>query len=117
MNDRQPVLRIPGWVKRKAQDLRRIRQKAQEQADRALEIHSALRGRGSEFVLEFTTVVVIILAAAILGVLRILDTQQIGTLLAAIAGYVRGRATARGRGTASEVATPASASAGTSGGP
>jgi hypothetical protein len=56
-----------------------------------------LRGRGPEFVLEFTTVVVIIFAAVILGVLNVLSTEQIGTLLAAIAGYVLGRATSRSK--------------------
>ena len=59
---------------------------------------SVLRGRGAEFVLEFTTVVVIIFTAIVLGILHILDNQQIGTLLAAIAGYVLGRATTRAPG-------------------
>jgi len=54
---------------------------------------SALRGRGAEFVLGFTTIASIVFAALALGVLRVLDTQQIGTLFAAIAGYVLGRAT------------------------
>lgn len=72
------------------------RKKAKERAASAVSVDlSVLRGRGSEFVLEFTTVVVIIFAVVALGVLRILDTQQIGTLLAAIAGYVLGRSTSR----------------------
>ena len=71
---------------------------AQDHANRAIDVDlSVLRGRGAEFVLEFTTVVVIIFAAIILGVLGILEPQQIGTLLAAIAGYVLGRATTRNR--------------------
>lgn len=83
-------------TRRYRQELSEGRQKAKEQAGRAVSVDlSVLRGRGSEFVLEFTTVVVIIFAAVALGVLRILDTQQIGTLLAAIAGYVLGRATSR----------------------
>lgn len=56
---------------------------------------SAIRGRGPEFVLEFTAVVVIIFAAVILGVAGQLTNEQIGTLLAAIAGYVLGKATTR----------------------
>ena len=54
-----------------------------------------MRGRGHAFVLEFTAIVVIIFAAVIAGVLKILTGEQIGTLLAAIAGYVLGRATTR----------------------
>jgi len=48
-------------------------------------------------VLEFTAIVVIIFAAVILGVLGLLGDQQIGTLFAAIAGYVLGKSVARGR--------------------
>jgi len=70
---------------------------AQSQAKLGLQIDfAALRGRGQQFVLEFTAIVVIIFAAVILGILKILDNQQIGTLLAAIAGYVLGRAATRG---------------------
>lgn len=54
---------------------------------------SLLRGQGPKFVLEFTALIVIIFLAVILGVLGRLDSQQIGTLLAAIAGYVLGKAT------------------------
>ncbi len=80
------------------EELKRIRLQAKDRAQKAIKIDlSVLRGRGAEFVLEFTTVVVIIFAAIALGILRILDTQQIGTLLAAIAGYVLGRATTRPR--------------------
>jgi hypothetical protein len=72
------------------------RKRAEERAGYATDVDlSVLRGRGAEFVLEFTTVVVIIFAAIVLGVLDILGTEQIGTLLAAIAGYVLGRATTR----------------------
>lgn len=92
-------------TKRYRKDLSASRDKAKERAKSAVSVDlSVLRGRGTEFVLEFTTVVVIIFAAVILGMLRILDTQQIGTLLAAIAGYVLGRATTRTQGKAGEVA-------------
>jgi hypothetical protein len=72
------------------------RKKARDRAEKALSVDLAvLRGRGPEFVLEFTAVVVIIFAAVALGVLGILTNEQIGTLLAAIAGYVLGKATSR----------------------
>jgi hypothetical protein len=51
----------------------------------------AFRGRGPTFVLQFTAVVVIVFLAVLLGVVDVLDNQQIGTLLAAVAGYVLGR--------------------------
>jgi len=79
-------------------DLDRAKAAAKEQAQRALNVdYSALRGRGPEFVLEFTAIVVIIFAAVILGALNILKDQQIGTLLAAIAGYVLGKSATRSR--------------------
>lgn len=77
-------------------ELQEGQKKANAQANDAVSIDmGVIRGKGSEFVLEFTTVVVIIFAAAILGVLQVLGTEQIGTLLAAIAGYVLGRATTK----------------------
>ena len=69
-----------------------------EASENALDVDfSALRGRGPEFVLEFTAVVVIIFTSVILGTLGALHSEQIGTLLAAIAGYVLGKGTARSR--------------------
>jgi hypothetical protein len=98
--------RVSGWEQRAAarawewyqEDLLEQQAAAKVQAERALQVDfSALRGRGPEFVLEFTAIVVIIFAAVILGVLDILKEQQIGTLLAAIAGYVLGKSVARSR--------------------
>jgi hypothetical protein len=81
-------------------DQREVSTKAAARADESMNVDLAvLRGRGAEFVLEFTTIVVLIFAAMALGILGILETQQIGTLLAAIAGYVLGRASTRTRGT------------------
>jgi hypothetical protein len=78
------------------QDLKPVREAAKKAADSAFNVDfSALRGRGPEFVLEFTAIVVIIFAAVILGVGSVLDSNQIGTLLAAIAGYVLGKAAPR----------------------
>jgi hypothetical protein len=81
------------WYQKDQDDVKKT---AKDQARDALTVDfSALRGRGPEFVLEFTAIVVIIFAALILGVVKILDGQQIGTLLAAIAGYVLGKSTSR----------------------
>ena len=89
-----------GWYQ---EDLDDVKTTAQEQAKQALKVDfSALRGRGPEFVLEFTAVVVIIFAAVILGVVDRLSSEQMGTLLAAIAGYVLGKAATRSRSGPSE---------------
>ncbi len=91
------------------EDVAEAERKAQASAGLALSVDfSALRGRGPEFVLEFTAVVVIIFAAVILGVLERLSSEQIGTLLAAIAGYVLGKGSSRAR-------TPAPGEAGAAG--
>lgn len=91
------------------EDFAAVEQAAADRAKLVLNVDfSALRGRGPEFVLEFTAVVVIIFAAVILGVLGVLDSNQIGTLLAAIAGYVLGKGTARG-GSTPAAANPAPA--------
>ena len=77
-------------------DLAEVTRRAQEFASLALKVDfSALRGRGPEFVLEFTAIIVIIFAATILGIGGVLESNQIGTLLAAIAGYVLGKASSR----------------------
>ena len=83
-----------GWYH---DDLKTVRQEASDSADLVLSVDfSALRGRGPEFVLEFTAIIVIIFAAVILGIGNVLGNEQIGTLLAAIAGYVLGKAASRG---------------------
>ena len=80
-------------------DLAAVEKLAGDRAAKLLNVDfSALRGRGPQFVLEFTAVVVIIFSAVILGVLGVLDSNQIGTLLAAIAGYVLGKSAGRGQG-------------------
>ena len=60
---------------------------------------ASLWGLGPEFVLQFTAVVTIIFAVLALGVLKQIGSEQAGTILAAIAGYVLGHATGRGVGT------------------
>jgi hypothetical protein len=74
-------------------ELDKARVLAEKQAKRAADVDMGVfRGRGATFVLEFTAVVVIIFTAAILAILGKLGNEQVGTLLAAIAGYVLGRA-------------------------
>jgi hypothetical protein len=78
-------------------DVEKAREEAIRNAEKAVDVDLAvLRGRGAAFVLEFTAIGVIIFAAVMLGILNILVGDQIATLLAAIAGYVLGRATTRG---------------------
>lgn len=80
-------------------DLAEARKKAAQRAEGAANVDlNVLRGRGSEFVLDFTAVVTLVFAVTILGLLNILDAQSISTLLAAIAGYVLGRASNRKQG-------------------
>jgi hypothetical protein len=53
------------------------------------------------YLLEFTTIVFIVYAVLSLGVLGVLDSQPIATILAAVAGYVLGKSTTL-RGAAGE---------------
>jgi len=55
----------------------------------------SLWGQGPEFILQFTTVVTVIFAVVALGILQQMGTEQAGTILPAIAGYVLGHALAR----------------------
>ena len=81
-------------------DLAAQRSIARQKAESAVDIDlSVLRGRTPAFILEFTAIVIIIFAAMSLGILDILKNEQIGTLLAAIAGYVLGRSASKGSGT------------------
>lgn len=50
-------------------------------------------GGGFSFLLEFSAVIVIIFALVALGILGIMEGSEISTILAAIAGYVLGKAT------------------------
>jgi len=55
-------------------------------------IDISLLGGGWAFLLEFSTVIVIIFTLLILGILKALEGKDIATILAAIAGYVLGKA-------------------------
>ena len=67
-------------------------------------IDISLLGGGWSFLLEFSTVIVIIFALLILGILNILDGREIATILAAIAGYVLGKATSNTTGSSKKQA-------------
>ena len=90
--------------KRFDQDKMKAEKDAEDAADRALgQIDfAALHGRGPEFLLNFTALIVIIFAATVLGIIEVLGKEHLGTLLAAVAGYVLGREVTRPRDHASE---------------
>jgi len=69
--------------------------KALERAEKKIpsSIDISLLGGGWAFLLEFSTVIVIIFTLLIFGILGTLDGKEIATILAAIAGYVLGKAT------------------------
>ena len=56
-------------------------------------IDISLLGGGWSFLLEFSTVIVIIFTVLILSILKTLDGKDVSPILAAIAGYVLGKAT------------------------
>jgi hypothetical protein len=66
-------------------------QRAQAKIPSSIDI--SLLGGGWAFLLEFSTVIVIIFTLLILGILKTLEGKDISTILAAIAGYVLGKAT------------------------
>jgi Na+/H+-dicarboxylate symporter len=53
----------------------------------------SLLGGGWSFLLEFSTVIVIIFTLLILGIASVIQGKDIVTILASIAGYVLGKAT------------------------
>jgi hypothetical protein len=57
-------------------------------------IDASLLGGGWGFLLEFSTVIVIIFALVVLGISQIVPGKDISTILAAVAGYVLGKASA-----------------------
>lgn len=75
-----------------------LRKKADDDALKIAEnkvpksIDISLLGGGFSFLLEFSTVIVIIFTLLILGILGNLEGKEISTILAAIAGYVLGKA-------------------------
>lgn len=65
-------------------------ERAEKKVPRSIDI--SLLGGGWAFLLEFSTVIVIIFTLLILGILHTLEGREISTILAAIAGYVLGKA-------------------------
>jgi hypothetical protein len=65
-------------------------ERAEKKVPRSIDI--SLLGGGFAFLLEFSTVIVIIFTLLILGILHTLEGKEISTILAAIAGYVLGKA-------------------------
>ena len=97
---------------RKANSLRleaikRSEEEAKKESEKALgELDfSVVMGRGPEFILQFTAVVTIVFVVLALGIVGKLDSQQAGTILAAIAGYVLGQASSRREPRQKEVQT------------
>lgn len=89
-------------LERKAKNLRseaiqHADEEAKKESDKALGVldFSTVMGRGPEFILQFTAVVTIVFVVLALGLTGNLDSQQSGTILAAIAGYVLGQSTSR----------------------
>lgn len=71
-----------------------VSEKAREHASAMLpRIDVSTFGGGWIFVLEFTTIIFIVFATLALGFVDVLKGEQIGTILAAIAGYVLGKST------------------------
>jgi hypothetical protein len=80
----------------KREELERIAlQRAKGKVPASFDI--SLLGGGYSFLLEFSTVIVIIFTLLILGVLKIMEGKDISTILAAIAGYVLGKATSEAK--------------------
>jgi hypothetical protein len=83
-------------LKRYESEKKKIRDDARKKADKRLPstMDRSLLGGGFSFILEFSTVIVIIFSVVILGVIGIVAGRDIVTILAAIAGYVLGKASA-----------------------
>jgi len=91
------------WEKRERARKKALTDKAEAEAakradariPRSMDI--SLLGGGWSFLLEFTTVIVIIFALLVLGIAGIVLGKDITTILASIAGYVLGKATSQSR--------------------
>jgi hypothetical protein len=69
---------------------KKAREIAEKQVPKAMD--TSILGGGFQFILEFSTVIVIIFSVIVLGVIGIMEGREIATILAAIAGYVLGKA-------------------------
>ena len=97
-NKKTGVEKFLEWEKKENEIYHQRLQNLTKEADfRAKEIvpesmDTSVLGTGFSFLLEFSTVIVIIFAIIALGILGILEGREIATILAAIAGYVLGKA-------------------------
>lgn len=86
------------WEKKEKKIMEEEKRKCDEKASEIAEnkipksMDISVLGGGFSFLLEFSTVIVIIFSLVILGVLGVLQGENIATILAAIAGYVLGKA-------------------------
>lgn len=98
-SERKKLAEFKKWESEERTRYEALRQAAEVDATKRAEkkvpssIDISLLGGGFAFLLEFSTVIVIIFTLLILGILKTLDGQEIATILAAIAGYVLGKAT------------------------
>jgi hypothetical protein len=67
------------------------RDKIEKQLPKSMDV--SILGTGFSFLLEFSTVIVIIFALIILGIIGLFEGREIAAILAAIAGYVLGKGT------------------------
>jgi hypothetical protein len=80
---------------RYAAELQRVEKEALRRAERRIpkSMDISMLGGGWSFLLEFSTVIVIIFTLLALGVSGAIPGKDISTILAAVAGYVLGKAT------------------------
>ena len=95
---KQRLAAFAKWEAEERARFEKLRQEAEVRAAKLAEkkipssIDISLLGGGWAFLLEFSTVIVIIFTLLILGILQTLEGKDIATILAAIAGYVLGKA-------------------------
>lgn len=100
------------WAKAERERYIEARRQAEQQAQQRAEtmipssMDISLLGGGWTFLLEFSTVIVILFVLLCLGVLGTVTGKDIITVLASIAGYVLGKATASAQKTPDKEASP-----------
>ena len=91
------VTKFREWEERERQIFNQMKDeiinKAREETQKTLpkSMDVSILGTGFSFLLEFSTVIVIIFAVIIMGVLGVLTGAEIAPILAAIAGYILGK--------------------------
>jgi hypothetical protein len=74
---------------KKADIIKEERDRIEKQMPKSMDV--SILGSGFSFLLEFSTVIVIIFALIILGIVGLFEGREIAAILAAIAGYVLGK--------------------------